>query len=248
MFYIDIRKTFIYNNDKYSSKRSENNLPSIKQSVETSVINDKGELVSKRANKTLSWGAEPSYIKLYLQDILYLSDIPNKHTQVLYELLKRSTYAGDKDGMQVIVNSYVKNCIKDKLGLKNVGSISNAITELVKGKILYRVGTGAYNFNPYLFGKGDWQDVTMTLREKHSRLYANTTTKKRVMKARRINLYHVQERRVNHMILNMDKIQFESRAEIGTIIKALEDWQEDHEKDETVQELINKLDAMSMNW
>lgn len=34
------------------------------------------------------------------------------------------------------------------------------------------------------------------------------------------------------MILNMDKIQFESRAE----------------KDETVQELINKLDAMSMNW
>lgn len=51
------------------------------------------------------------------------------------------------------------------------------------------------------------------------------------------------------MILNMDKIQFEkSRAEIGTIIKALEDWQEDHEKDETVQELINKLDAMSMNW
>lgn len=50
------------------------------------------------------------------------------------------------------------------------------------------------------------------------------------------------------MILNMDKIQFESRAEIGTIIKALEDWQEDHGKHETVQELINKLDAMSMNW
>lgn len=51
------------------------------------------------------------------------------------------------------------------------------------------------------------------------------------------------------MILNMDKIQFESRAEIGTIIKALEDWQEDYgKKDETVQELINKLDAMSMNW
>ena len=50
------------------------------------------------------------------------------------------------------------------------------------------------------------------------------------------------------MILNMDKIQFESRAEIGTIIKALEDWQEDHgKKDETVQELINKLDAMSLH-
>lgn len=35
---------------------------------------------------------------------------------------------------------------------------------------------------------------------------------------------------------------------ILNMIKALEDWQEDHGKDETVQELINKLDAMSMNW
>lgn len=48
--------------------------------------------------------------------------------------------------------------------------------------------------------------------------------------------------------LNMDKIQFENRAEIGAIIKALEEWQEDHGKDETVQELISKLDVMSMNW
>lgn len=51
------------------------------------------------------------------------------------------------------------------------------------------------------------------------------------------------------MILNMDKIQRAEFESIGTIIKALEDWQEDHgKKDETVQELINKLDAMSMNW
>lgn len=41
------------------------------------------------------------------------------------------------------------------------------------------------------------------------------------------------------MILNMDKIQFESRAEIGTIIKVLEDWQEDHGKDETINTRVN---------
>lgn len=34
----------------------------------------------------------------------------------------------------------------------------------------------------------------------------------------------------------------------GSITKALEEWQEDHGKDETVQELISKLDVMSMNW
>lgn len=134
-------------------------MPILKQSVETEVLNDKGEIVSKRANRTLSWGSEPAFIKLYLQDVLYLADMPTKHSAILYELLKRSSYAGDKDGMQVIVNASLKRRIQEALGLKNVGSISNAITELVKGKVLYRADVGMYNFNPYLFGKGDWQDI-----------------------------------------------------------------------------------------
>ena len=55
------------------------------------------------------------------------------------------------------------------------------------------------------------------------------------------------------MKLKMDSIKFESRWEIGAIIKALEEWQKDHgkkdqDKNEYVQELINKLDVMSMNW
>lgn len=53
------------------------------------------------------------------------------------------------------------------------------------------------------------------------------------------------------MKLNMDSIQFESRYEIGAIIKALEEWQNTHKSDdksEYVQELIDKLDVMSMNW
>lgn len=45
------------------------------------------------------------------------------------------------------------------------------------------------------------------------------------------------------MILNMDKIQFESRAEIGTIIKALEDWQEDHGK-----KVVNALQARETSF
>lgn len=135
-------------------------MPTIKQSVETSVLNEQGEFVSKRANKTLSWGSEPAYVKLYMQDVLYLSDMPTKHSAVLYELLKRASYAGDKDGMQVIINASLKRRIAEFLGLKNVGSISNSITDFVKGKILYRADVGMYNFNPFLFGKGDWQDIS----------------------------------------------------------------------------------------
>lgn len=50
------------------------------------------------------------------------------------------------------------------------------------------------------------------------------------------------------MKLNMDKIQFESRSEIMEIIKALETYQEEHGKNKTVNELIDKLDVMEMSW
>ncbi|MBD5469100.1 MAG: hypothetical protein HDR21_13240 [Lachnospiraceae bacterium] len=51
------------------------------------------------------------------------------------------------------------------------------------------------------------------------------------------------------MILDMDAIKFENRAEIGRIMKALEEWQESNKSDDkTVKELIDKLDAMSMSW
>lgn len=44
---------------------------------------------------------------------------------------------------------------------------------------------------------------------------------------------------------DMDKIQFESRAEISKIIEALE---ESPKQDETVQRMIDLLDVMYMEW
>ena len=65
-------------------------MPRLHQSVETEVINgETGELITKKTNRTLSWGNEPAYVKLYLDNILYLSDMPTKHASVLYALLKR---------------------------------------------------------------------------------------------------------------------------------------------------------------
>lgn len=48
---------------------------------------------------TIKQSSEPAYIKLYLQDVLYLSDMPIRHSAILHELLKRASYAGEKDGM-----------------------------------------------------------------------------------------------------------------------------------------------------
>jgi hypothetical protein len=134
-------------------------MPKLNQSIETEVINEHGEIVSRRANKTLSWGSEPAYIKLYLADIVYLSDLPKQHERLLFELLRRATYSGDANGMSVTLSAGIKRFIAKALGITNIRSISNALGELTKGKILTRVETGVYQFNPYLFGKGDWQDI-----------------------------------------------------------------------------------------
>lgn len=48
-------------------------MPRINQSIESKELNEKGEIVSKKANRVLSWGDEPAYIKLI---VLNLTEIP----------------------------------------------------------------------------------------------------------------------------------------------------------------------------
>ena len=59
-----------------------------------------------------------------------------------------------------VITSTNKKAICDELGWKTVASLDNALQKLLAGKILYRVDRGMYRFNPYLFGKGDWQDIS----------------------------------------------------------------------------------------
>lgn len=134
-------------------------MPIIKQSVEETVTDENGRTLEHRTNKTLSWGEEPSYIKLYIQDILYLSDMPRKYVAVAEALLKRVSYAGEQQGLCVTLVPMIKKAIIQELGWKNVASLDNALQKLLAGKILYRVDRGVFRFNPYFFGKGDWQDI-----------------------------------------------------------------------------------------
>ena len=104
--------------------------------------------------------SEPDYVKVYLDDICYLTDIPKYCGNVLKQLLKYVTYADDEIGGMIInLSPYSRKVISESLGLKQVQSLTNAITALVKGKVLFKLGGGAYQLNPYLFGKGEWKDI-----------------------------------------------------------------------------------------
>ena len=136
-------------------------MATIKQQITRTEINTQtGEINKETINETLRFSEEPPYIKFYLQDILYLSDMPKRYDKVLYELIKRAQWANSDQGMTITLSSGSKRLIAKQLGLNSISLISNALTDFVKAKIIKRIETGVYALNPNLFGKGDWQDIS----------------------------------------------------------------------------------------
>lgn len=130
--------------------------------IETSVIDENGVIKEQHVTegtRTLV-KQEPGYIKLYIEDMLYISDMPKKLSGLTWALLKRATYADAEEGLCVSLNSYVKEKILKEMDLQKMQSLNNSISKLCKGGILKRLGSGTYQFNPYLFGKGEWKDIS----------------------------------------------------------------------------------------
>lgn len=134
---------------------------------DTIIDGSTGEVVQERVitdQSTLTiHNPEPPYVKLYIQDLLYLSDMPKGLTDITYALASRATYANPRDiekGLIVVLNPYIREELCKECGYKKVHSLNNDITKLVKGNIIKRIGTGTYQLNPYIFGKGEWKDIS----------------------------------------------------------------------------------------
>ncbi len=128
------------------------------RTVEEDINVETGEIVRRITNQTDRFPSEPPYIKVYLKDLMYISDLPERYSQVLYALLKRAQWATD-EGMIIALPSGIKKYICKELNLKTIRTINNALTDLTKAKIIIRAERGVYKLNPHLFGRGDWQDI-----------------------------------------------------------------------------------------
>ncbi|MDC3422864.1 replication/maintenance protein RepL [Aquibacillus koreensis] len=125
----------------------------VTNTVSRTVTNEDGQITHQEEEKTINWGSEPNYIKIYLDTILYLKDLPKGLNGILYAFLKRMSY-----GNQLVVNAALKRQIAKELDL-SLSSINNGLSKFVKGEILFREDTGLYKVNPHLFGKGEWKDI-----------------------------------------------------------------------------------------
>ena len=129
----------------------------------TTVDRSTGEETNTELTEVHKLPDEPPFVKLYLEDLIKLNDLPKSSSKVLYGLVKHLNY-----NSELIINAALKRIVAREIGLE-VQSISNALTGFVKKNIMTRIDTGIYMINPELFAKGAWTDIRK-LRSKYLEL------------------------------------------------------------------------------
>ena len=136
-----------------------NNVKKVAQQTTGYICDANGELQSFNQTKVFNLSEEPPYIKVYFQDVCYLSNTPKRYATLLWSLITRVSYAGETNAMCVVVNKAVKKEICKQINWTNTVSVDNGLQVLMKRGLIRRVDRGLYQFNPYIFGRGSWGEV-----------------------------------------------------------------------------------------
>ena len=120
------------------------------QSDEEGVVIDEQKQTSIT---TAYFEKEPDFVKLYLNDIVRLYDLPKSTGNILFEMIRDMSY----DNL-VSLGSYKRAIIAERLGIAK-GTISNALTKFVEEGFLSKVSSTEFVVNPEIVGKGKWKDI-----------------------------------------------------------------------------------------
>ncbi len=119
----------------------------------TEVDHQTGEITKENIVQTLVFGAEPPYIKMYLDDLSDILNIPNAQRTVLDLMLPKLDYDG-----YITLSTRYRREMSEKLGF-NDQSLRNSIGKLVKAGVIQNTGRGEYQVNPFLFARGEWKNI-----------------------------------------------------------------------------------------
>lgn len=119
----------------------------------TEVDYETGEVTKQTSSRVINLPQEPPYVKMYIDDVGKLLDVPPGPRMVLYQLVRRLDYEGFISLTPAARERIAKACDI------NVRTMSNYLTTLSASGILRHAGRGEYEMNPNLFAKGDWKDI-----------------------------------------------------------------------------------------
>jgi len=136
----------------------ENNIKRINVKVSQTKIVDTinvetGEIYQSIQTKVYGQDKEPNYIKMYIEDIARLNELPIGMNKILIELIKSMGYNN-------VIPCYkpIKLMICNRLGI-GLDYLNKAIDMFNKKGILIRYQRGIYIADPSLFAKGRWEDI-----------------------------------------------------------------------------------------
>lgn len=119
----------------------------------TEVDYETGEVKKHLSSRVFTLHQEPPYVKMYIDDVGKLLDVPAGPRAVLYQLARRIDYEGFISLTAAARERVAKACDI------NVRTMNNYLTQLSQSGILKHSGRGEYEMNPNLFAKGDWKDI-----------------------------------------------------------------------------------------
>lgn len=139
--------------------------------IESSTIDfATGEITEKITHRVKTLSQEPPFVKVYLDDIVSLYNLPARSSNMIHVLLTKMDYEGI-----ISLNAASKRRMAAQLGT-SLSVIDNQLSSLSKTKVLQRLDRGEYMFNPNLFAKGFWADIKK-LRDKFIELKISYNTK-----------------------------------------------------------------------
>jgi len=124
------------------------------QITERTVVRDDGQILEDERSRVINLPSEPPFVKMYLEDISRLFDVPAGPRVVLYQLVRKMDYEGF-----ISLTPAARKRIAESCDL-SVGAFNNYLTDLCKVSILRNIGRGEYEVNPHIFAKGEWKDIS----------------------------------------------------------------------------------------
>lgn len=126
----------------------------ITQSTVAQVINmQTGEIVETATTNVFRIPSEPPYVKMYLDDLCVLIQIPEAQKTLLLHLLRRLDYEG-----YITLSARARKEMAKSLGIADQ-TFRNRLNDLTKSGIIARVSTNEYLANPQYFARGEWKSI-----------------------------------------------------------------------------------------
>jgi hypothetical protein len=124
-----------------------------KEVVINSIDFDTGRVAQQTTTQTFYADKEPDYVKLYITDIMKLSNLPKSCNSLLMELLNRATYNNE-----IVIVKYVRLDICKRLNMAEI-TFRKAMEQFIEKGILTKKDKQIYIANPFLFARGSWENI-----------------------------------------------------------------------------------------